>query len=73
MSKVIDIHAHFFPQRFVETIKEVSKDYGGKVTSDSEGRFVIHLKGIDMGRLMTGYSMRLTRHKVTLQRSADCG
>ncbi len=32
MSKVIDIHAHFFPQRFVEAIKEVSKDYGGKVT-----------------------------------------
>ncbi len=49
MSKVIDIHAHFFPQRFVEAIKEVSKDYGGKVTWDNEGRFVIHLKGIDMG------------------------
>ncbi len=49
MSKVIDIHAHFFPQRFVEAIKEVSKDCGGKVTSDNEGRIVIHLKGIDMG------------------------
>ena len=32
MSKVIDIHAHFFPQLFVEAIKELSKDYGGKVT-----------------------------------------
>lgn len=49
MSKVIDIHAHLFPQRFVEAIKEVSKDYGGKVTSDMEGRIVIHLKGIDIG------------------------
>ncbi|MEE8077251.1 MAG: hypothetical protein V3T60_16710 [Candidatus Binatia bacterium] len=37
MSKVIDIHAHFFLQRFVEAIKEVSKDYGGKVTGITKG------------------------------------
>jgi aminocarboxymuconate-semialdehyde decarboxylase len=49
MSKVIDIHAHFFPGPFVEAVKEVSKDYGGKVVSDGEGRIVIHLKGIDIG------------------------
>ncbi|MFQ5852826.1 MAG: amidohydrolase family protein [Candidatus Binatia bacterium] len=49
MSKVIDIHAHLFPERFIDAVKEVSKDYGGKVTADLEGRTVIYLKGIDIG------------------------
>ncbi|MBI2087158.1 MAG: amidohydrolase [Deltaproteobacteria bacterium] len=49
MPKVIDIHAHFLPQPFIEAVTEVSPDYGGKVTSDREGRVVIHLQGMDMG------------------------
>lgn len=49
MPKVIDIHAHFLPQPFIEVVKEVCADYGGKLTYDREGRVVIHLKGMDMG------------------------
>ncbi|MBI2359326.1 MAG: amidohydrolase [Deltaproteobacteria bacterium] len=49
MTKVIDIHAHYLPQPFIEAVKEASAHYGGNVTSDSEGRVVIHIQGMDMG------------------------
>ncbi len=45
----IDFHAHVYPMVYLETLKQVEKDYGLRLEEDEQGRIRFYHRGFDFG------------------------